>query len=171
MEIYEEKIRTDYEPIRNAPSRLGFEKGRIGRVSVSPLELAAYKLYKVLEKYPDFTKEARSQIQEEYKNFEGLDTLNLEVFASVLTFLKYHKPSPENFKDEVISEYFSRLTPTNATDKNRTLRLKAEFLKYIVAIKEFKKDQEEEEEYQDDEYQDDEYQDDEYEDEYYDESE
>lgn len=169
MEIYEEKIRTDYEPIRNAPSRLGFEKGRVGRVSVSPLELAAYKLYKVLEKYPDFTKEARSQIQGEYKDFEGLDTLNLEVFASVLTFLKYHpEPSPEDFKDEVISEYFSRLTPANATDKNRMLRLKAEFLKYIVAIKDFKRvDVEDESQTETEE----EYQEDEYEDEYYDESE
>lgn len=152
----EEKIRTDYEPIREGGSRVGFERGRVGRVKVSPAELASYNLYKVLEKYPEFTKEARSQIQKQYNSFEGLDTINLEVFASVLTFLKNHPtPTPEDFKDEVILEYFSRLLPASSPDKKRIiLRLKAQFLKYIIAINNFKSQQEEEFEEFEEEYDD-----------------
>jgi hypothetical protein len=165
----QEKIRTDYEPIRQMGSRVGFEKGRVGRVKVSPAELASFNLYKVLEKYSEyFTKEARSQIQEEYRNFENLETINLEVFASVLAFLKNHpNPTPDDFKDEVILEYFTRLLPTSSIDRERIiLRLKAEFLKYYTAILAFKyKEQEKFEEYEGDEEQD------QYEDEDYDESE
>jgi len=167
----EEKIRTDYEPIREGGSRVGFERGRIGRVKVTPEELASYNLYKVLEKYPEFTKEARSQIQKQYNNFEGLDTMNLEVFASVLTFLKNHPtPTPDDFKDEVILEYFSRILPVSSPDKKRIiLRLKAQFLKYTIAITNFKRQQEEEfeefeEEFEEEDVEEDQYEDEDYED-------
>jgi hypothetical protein len=139
MDVYEEGIRKDYEPMYEGKSRVGFEVGRVGRVKVNPSELAAYNLYKTLEKYPEFTKEARKIVQDEFVNFSGLETMNLEVFSSVLTFLKtYPKPTPENFKDEIIIEYFSRLLPTreiSPEEKKRLLiKLKAMFLKYIVAI-------------------------------------
>ena len=149
MNVFEEKIRRDYEPMRESGSRVGFEKGRIGRVKVDPSELAAYNLYKVLEKYPEFTKESRSQIQNKYKNLEGLETMNLEVLSSVLTFLKnYPEPTPESFKDEIILEYFSRLLPTKEilpSEKKRfIIRLKSQFLKYIRFINNFEKEIEEE---------------------------
>lgn len=137
MNVYEEGIRKDSE--YEEKSRVGFEVGRVGRMKVSPSELASYNLYKTLEKYPEFTKEARSSIQNEFANFPGLETINLEVFSSVITFLKtYPKPSSDNFKDETILEYFSRLLPTReicGEEKKRLIiKLKAMFLKYIVAI-------------------------------------
>jgi hypothetical protein len=137
MNVYEEGIRKESE--YEEKSRVGFEVGRVGRVKVSPSELASYNLYKTLEKYPEFTKEARSSIQNEFANFPGLETINLEVFSSVLTFLKSHEtPKAEDFKDENIIEYFSRLLPTreiSAEERKRlVIKLKAMFLKYIVAI-------------------------------------
>lgn len=137
MDVYEEGVRKESE--FEEKSRVGFEAGRVGRMKVSPSELASYNLYKTLEKYPEFTKEARSTIQNEFANFPSLETVNLEVFSSVLTFLKtYPKPSPDNFKDETIIEYFSRLLPTreiSGEEKKRLIiKLKAMFLKYIVAI-------------------------------------
>ncbi len=142
----EEEIKKDYEPFEGG-SRVGFDTGRVGRVKVSPNELAAYNLYKILEKYSEFTKEARSRIQTEFVDFPGLDSMNLEALASVLTYLKtYPQPSPESFRDEVISEYFTRLLPTKkitSEEKKRLLiKLKSLFLKYIVAIYSFRASEE-----------------------------
>ena len=112
MDVFEEGISKSYEPIKDIGSRVGFERGRVGRVKVSPSELAAYNLYKVLEKYPEYTKEARGQIQNYYKDFDGLETMNLPIFASVLSFLKrYPNPSPDSFKDENIMEFFINFIP------------------------------------------------------------
>ena len=132
-----EEIKQDYEPMYGK-SRVGFEAGRIGRVKVSPAELAAYNLYKTLEKYPEFTKEGRHAIQNEFANLPGLETMNLEVFASVLTFLKTNQPTPETFKTANIEQYFTRLYPTKTISiedkKQLTTKLKSLFLKYIIAI-------------------------------------
>ena len=145
MDVFEEGISKSYEPIKDIGSRAGFERGRVGRVKVSPSELAAYNLYKVLEKYPEYTKEARGQIQNYYKDFDGLETMNLPIFASVLSFLKrYPNPSPDSFKDENIMEFFINFIPEDAQDKKRLVtRLKAQFLKYIVAIKTYQSEKEE----------------------------
>lgn len=153
MDVFKEGLVNTYEPIKEIGSRVGFERGRIGRVKVSPSELAAYNLYKVLEKYPQYTKESRGQIQNYYKDFEGLETMNLEIFASVLSFLKrYPEPTAESFKDENILEFFNspiNFIPEDATDKKRIIiRLKAEFLKYIVAISTYKQEKEEVFEYE-----------------------
>lgn len=148
MNVFEEGIRRGYEPMKDKGPRVGFEKGRVGRVKVKPSELAAYNLYKTLEKYPEFTKEARSQIQEYYKHMEGLETMNLAAFASVLTFLKFYpEPKPEHFKDEIILQYFTTLMPnkkiSEAEKKKIIIKLKAQFLKYIVAINTYKAGKEE----------------------------
>ena len=145
----EEEIRRDYEPMYEGGSRVGFEQGRVGRMKVPPNELAAYNLYKTLEKYPEFTKEARSRFQAEFVDFPGIETMSLEVLSSVLTFLKNHpKPTPENFRDENISEYFTRLFPTkeiSAEERKRlVIKLKSLFLKYIVAIFSFRAEREDE---------------------------
>ena len=145
MDIFEERIVRGYEPIKEG-NRVGFEMGRVGRFKVKPSVLAAYNLFKVLEKYPEFTKEARGQNQKYYEDMEGLETMNLEAFASVLTFLKnYPAPTPENFEDATILQYFSRLLPKKEVpDKaNIILRLKVQFLKYIVAINTYKQEKEE----------------------------
>ena len=146
MEV--EEIRRDYEPMYEGGSRVGFEQGRVGRMKVPPNELAAYNLYKTLEKYPEFTKEARSRFQAEFVDFPGIETMSLEVLSSVLTFLKNHpKPTPENFRDENVSEYFTRLLPTkeiSSEEKSRLIiKLKSLFLKYIVAIFSFRAEREE----------------------------
>ena len=142
-----EDIRRDYEPMYEGGSRVGFEQGRVGRMKVPVNELAAYNLYKTLEKYPEFTKEARSRIQTEFVDFPGIETISLEVLSSVLTFLKNHpKPTPENFRDENIIEYFTRLFPTKEISveerKRLIIKLKALFLKYIVAIGAFRSERE-----------------------------
>ena len=144
----EDEIRRDYEPMYEGGSRVGFEQGRVGRMKVPPNELAAYNLYKTLEKYPEFTKEARSRFQAEFVDFPGIETMSLEVLSSVLTFLKNHpKPTPENFRDENVSEYFTRLLPTkeiSSEEKSRLIiKLKSLFLKYIVAIFSFRSERKE----------------------------
>ena len=148
MDVFKEGIVKTFEPIKEIGSRVGFERGRIGRVKVPPSELAAYNLYKVLEKYPEYTKEARGQIQNYYKDFEGLESMNLQIFASVLGFLKrYPNPTPDSFKDENILEFFTspiNFIPEDSQDKKRIIiRLKAQFLKYIVAIKAYQSEKEE----------------------------
>lgn len=148
MDVFEEGIRKDYEPMREKGSRVGFEAGQVGRRKVAPSELAAYNLFKTLEKYPEFTKEARSDAQAEFSGFNDLAVMNLETFASVLTFLKhFENPSPADFKDEVILPYFSRLLPTrDITEEERKrliVRNKAVFLKYIRAILSYRASREE----------------------------
>jgi hypothetical protein len=135
MQPYEQKIQTGYEQIKGG-KRSAFEQER-GRFKFSP----SYYLLKTLEKYPnDFTKEGRYEIQTEYEDFPDLGILNLDVFVSVLLFLrKYPEPKPEHFKDEIIVKYFSfNETP----DKRMIIRMKAQFLKYLRAITSFRQERE-----------------------------
>jgi len=135
-------IRRDYEPFSKGRGRVGLgddRSGKVGRVKVSPQELAGYNLFRTLEKYPEFTKEARSNLQNELQGMPGVETMNSEILGATLAFLRsYPKPTKENFKDEIISEYFTRLIPTKKiTEEERKrlfIKLKALFLKYIVAI-------------------------------------
>lgn len=143
MDVFEEGIRRGYETGRGKTNRVGFETGQIGRRKVAPSELAAYNLYKILEKYPEFTKEGRMAAQDEFSGFNDLAVMNLETVASVLTFLKiYPDPTPEEFKDEVIVKYFDRLLPTKAISAEERakliVRIKAVFLKYIRAIRSYR---------------------------------
>lgn len=124
-----------------------YEGGRIGFAQLSrkrdPQSLAAFNLQRTLEKYPAFTKEARQDIQNEFSDFPDLPVLNLEMLASVLDFLKDHStPTPADFEDDVILEYFSRLLPDKLNPKERErviIRLKASFLRYIRAISSFRR--------------------------------
>jgi hypothetical protein len=114
MDVFEEGIRREYEPFREeGPSRIGFAKGFRGRQKVDPRVQAAYNLNKKLEKYPDFTKEARQNLQNEFEGYNDLPVVNLETFAAVLSFLKdYPNFTPEQFKDDTVVQYFTRLLPT-----------------------------------------------------------
>ena len=127
-----------------------YEGGRVGfeqpLMLKNPQAVASYNLYKTLEKYPDFTKEARNTIKNEFANFPDLPVLNLETLASVINFLKdIPNPTPEDFTDENILPYFSRLIPDkpmNADERKRILiRLKAQFLIYIRAVRTFRENQ------------------------------
>ena len=156
MDVYKEGIRRGYDPkegfARVTARGFGFDKYRRGE-KIDPKEQAAYNLNKILEKYPDFTKEARSEIQSEFVKFPTIATINLEALASVLSFLKYHpNPKPAHFKDENILPYFSRLIPVKQMPSEDLqiyiIRLKAEFLKYIIAINAFREQYENESEYE-----------------------
>jgi hypothetical protein len=137
MEVYEEGIQKGYEA--RTSGRITYGKGRF---KLSP----AYNLFKTLEEFPEFTKEARVEIQNEFEDFPDLKVLNLKVFASVLSFLrKYKKPGKNDeltinlLTDDIMMEYFSRFLPddkkiTLQEKKHLIIRLKAQFLKYIIAI-------------------------------------
>lgn len=127
-----------------------YEGGRVGYEAPlkikDPTAIASYNLYRTLEKYPDFTKEARTAIQNEFINFPDLPILHLETLASVINFLRdIPNPTPNDFKDENIMPYFTRLIPdkpTTAEEKKRLMiRLKAEFLTYIIAVKAFRSEE------------------------------
>lgn len=141
MDYFEETITTGFDP--SGTMRVGFD---VGRKRMTPNELAALRLYKTLENYPKFTKEARLDIQNEFTDFPDLPILNLELFSSVLAFLHLRpNPTPEDFKDKNIVSYFSRLLPDkNITDverKRNIVRLKAEFYRYIVAINSYRSEE------------------------------
>jgi|SRR5579883_1091450 len=140
MDIFEETVRKEYEPIKESgATRVGFAKGFRGRQKVDPVILAAYKLGETLKKYPEFSKAERGNLQNEFEGFADLPVVNLETFASVLAFLKdYPNLTLMQFEDNIIVQYFGRLLPTKDISieerKQLIIRLKAEFLKYIVAI-------------------------------------
>lgn len=149
MDLFEEGILRGFESgvSRVGFGGFGFEKYKKGE-KVEPKFQASYNLNKTLEKYPEFTKEARTEIQTEFVDFPNLHVVNLEALASVLNFLKiYPNPTPNEFKDEIIIKYFSRLFPdkdlTPEERKNLITRLKAQFLKYIVAVKNFRNSEDE----------------------------
>lgn len=140
MEIFEEKIVSDFERTKEGRTRVGFGEKRL-----TGQEIAGYNLFKALEKYPDFTKEARFDLQEEFVDFKDLGVLNLDTFAAVLAFLKlYPEPTPKNFEKDVLP-YFSRLLPSRKISpeekKRLTIRLKAQFVKYIRAINLFREEE------------------------------
>lgn len=140
MDFFEETIRTGYDP--SGSSRVGFE---INKQRITPNESAAFRLYKVLENYPEFTQNARIDIQNEFTDFPDLPVINLETFASVLSFLRLRpKPTPKDFKNENIVPYFSRLLPdkkmTTDERKRAIIKLKAQFYRYIVAINAFREE-------------------------------
>ena len=142
MDVYEENVRSGYEGARVGFGGFGIDAYKKGQ-KVDPNVQAAYNLNKTLEKYPEFTKDARTQIQNEFVNFPDIQYVNLEAFSSVLNFLRtYPHPTPNEFRDEIIVEYFSRLLPDKPMTKEEKariiLRLKAQFIKYIVAINEFR---------------------------------
>lgn len=134
MDLFEETVRKEYEPIREK-GRLGITKGN----KLDPYVLAKHRLGESLKKYQDFSKADRKNLQDEFSGFVDLPVLNLETFAAVLSFLKdFPSPTPDNFVDDIISPYFTRLLPTKNISpqekKELFIRLKAQFLKYIVAI-------------------------------------
>ena len=136
MDFFEETLTSDFEMTKEGQSRLGF--GRLSQ-TMSPNEKAAFELYKTLENYGEFTQQARRQIQNEFVDFDDLSVLNMETMSAVLSFLHFNPDLlVEDFKDKNIVNYFQRLLPNNisSTEKKRLIiRLKAEFIKYIIAIK------------------------------------
>lgn len=124
----------------NQPARFG--RGR-KREPMTPNELAAWKLNQALEKYSEFTSGARQELQNEFTNMESLRTMNMDVLATTLAFLKaYGEITPNSFKDENILLYINRLLPikemTNNEKRKLITRFKAEILIYIRAIQTFR---------------------------------
>lgn len=147
MDVYEERIVSGFAGARVGIGGFGIDAYKKGQ-KVDPKVQAVYNLNKTLEKYPEFTKDARTELQNEFLSFPDITFVNLEAFAAVLNFLKiYPNPKPEDFRDEIILEYFTRLIPDkiNTPDDRLRLiiRLKAQFVKYIVAIKNFRETRDE----------------------------
>ncbi len=141
MEIESVDVRNDYEQYRTLGK--GNAQGKIDYDKLTPVQIAAYNLSKTLERYPEFSKDARMTIQNELIGLPGLDSMNTEILASVLSYLRsYPQPTAESFKDSVILEYFSRLLPNKKISEEDTkrihIKLKCIFLKYIVAINSYR---------------------------------
>ncbi len=116
---------------------------QLTRQGLTPGELAGWKLNQELEKYPEFTKENREDLQNEFTDMPGIRTMNMKVLAAVLAFLKAinNKVTPNMFSDTIIRPYLSRLLPIDVSRQklNRLkLRYKAQFLIYIRAIELFR---------------------------------
>ena len=126
-------------------ARLG-GAGRLNRRNITPNEMAAWKLNQALEKYPNFTKEAREDAQNEFVDMPGLRTMNMKLFATTLDFLKSinNQPTPDSFRDDVIIPHMSQLVNVEKINQEETRRLiirfKAQMLMYIRAIQIFRED-------------------------------
>ena len=117
---------------------------QLTRRHMTPNELAAWKLNQALEKYPEFTKEARENVQNEFVEMPGLRTMNMKLMAATLSFLQTvrDKPAPASFTDEIIVPHLNQLLPTDKLDQEEIRRLiirfKAQMLMYIRAIQIFR---------------------------------
>ena len=111
---------------------------------MSPNELASWKLNQALEKYPEFTKEARENMQNEFVSMPGIRTMNMKLLAATLNFLRHinNQPTSESFLDKNIVPYMSQLLPVDQDDRKRLIvRFKAQMLMYIRAIEIFRSEQ------------------------------
>lgn len=150
-----------FEPERqkgNLPSRYGRGPSEIvgsegalhkqlTRRNMTPNELAAWKLNQAMEKYPEFTKDARENAQNEFVSMPSLRTMNMKTLAATLSFLNGIKNNvtPNSFKDETILPYMKELINLDKVDQEETKRLiiryKAQMLMYIRAIQLFRENQ------------------------------
>jgi len=143
MDIFEETIQEGFERTKEGRTRVGLG---LAKKRLTPNELAGYNLFRVLEKYPGFTQDARTEIQNEFTDMDDLPVMNMETFAAVLSFLRlYPSPTPKDFRDENIVPFFERLFPDKSlTDEEKErliVRLKAQFIKYITAINRFREEE------------------------------
>ena len=132
------------------PSQMGGTVGtlhkQLTRRHMTPNELAAWKLNQALEKYPEFTRDARENAQNEFVDMPGLRTMNMKLFATTLDFLKSinNQPTPDSFRDDVIIPHMSQLVNVEKINQEETRRLiirfKAQMLMYIRAIQIFRED-------------------------------
>ena len=141
MDIFEEGVRREYEPRKGG--------GRVARTSFENLKykkdpkfLAAYNLNKALERFPAFTSDARSLLQNEFTELPDLPTTNLNLLASVLDFLrKYPNPKPKHFTYEILKPYFFEFLIEKMSKDEREqyfIRFKAYFLKYLVIVNQYR---------------------------------
>lgn len=151
----EERIQFEPEP-RRGDQVARFGKGQsqmvgaegalhkeLTRRHMTPNELAGWKLNQALEKYPEFTKDAREDAQNEFTGMPGLRTMNMKLFAATLNFLRgVGNVTPNSFKDETIIPYMNQLINIDKKDQEETKRLiiryKAQILMYIRAIQIFR---------------------------------
>ena len=119
---------------------------QLTRRHMTPNELASWKLNQALEKYPEFTKAARENAQNEFVDMPGLRTMNMKLLAATLSFLRAinNQPTIQTFTDQVIIPHMNQLLPTDKADKAEIQRLiirfKAQMLMYIRAIQIFRQD-------------------------------
>lgn len=120
---------------------------QLTRRNMTPNELAAWKLNQAMEKYPEFTKDARENAQNEFVSMPSLRTMNMKTLAATLSFLNgiNNNVTPNSFRDEVILPYMKELINLDKVDQEETKRLiiryKAQMLMYIRAIQLFRENQ------------------------------
>jgi hypothetical protein len=109
------------------------------RRKMTPSQLAAWKVKKILENFPDTSTELRESYYAEIASFPQIMTMNSEMLAAalMLLFRTREQLSPEVFANRsLIIGVLSRILP-NAGDNisNETLALyKADLLRYVRAI-------------------------------------
>ena len=141
MEFFEEGVRKEFEPRKGG--------GRVGRTGFESLKykkdpkfLAAYNLNKALEKYPNFTSEARSILQNEFIELPDLAVMNLDLLAAALDFLRKNpSPKPEDFSDKKLENYFVNFLSEKMNSEeieNYKIRFKSYFLKYVVTVQQYR---------------------------------
>lgn len=148
LEPQEEFI--DYDPERlkeGLASRVAlFTKRREDR---TPLETSLYNINKALETYfPAFNEEERQDIQNQYSQMTVIKTMNPKAFAATVAFITNNpidRLSADKFKDENILQYINPVLSTKIKEddlqKIRT-RYKAQILRYIRAILNYRKEYE-----------------------------
>lgn len=151
MELDAERLMVEPERRKGDQGpRFGTDLGRGG--FMTPSQAAAWNLYKSLKNYSNIADTERQSYQSEFMNMPNLKSMNMETLAAVLSFLKDHEPSVENFKNDVIVQYMHRLIKEPVSDEERAkliIMFKAQFLRYIRAIINYREEdvEDEEEEY------------------------
>ena len=120
------------------------EARKLGRKAMSPEQAAAWKLYQSLEKFPNFTKEARQELQNEFTDLPNLKSMNMKALAATLSFLQAVKtPTVNLFRDEIVLPHIEKVLPLkqlSVDEKQRLiLRYKAQILMYVRAIQRYRK--------------------------------
>lgn len=109
------------------------------RRQMTPSQLAAWRVRKILENFPDTTSELRESYYAEIASFSQILTMNSEMLAAalMLLFRTREQISPEVFANNpLIIGVLSRILPAGGTGISDTLlaQYKADLLRYVRAI-------------------------------------
>lgn len=116
---------------------------RMARRQMTPGQLAAWRVKKILENFPDTTAELRESYYAELATFDQIQTMNAELLAAalMLLFRTRDQISPEVFanNDLIIGVLNRMLTNGGANIQNPAndpllARYKADLLRYVRAI-------------------------------------
>lgn len=116
---------------------------RLTRRQMTPIQLSAYRVRKILENFTDTTPELRERYYAELSTFEPVQAMNAELLAAalILLFRTRDNITPQVFANNgLIISVLERLLPngganiTNPNNDELLTRYKADLLRYIRAI-------------------------------------